>query len=72
MTKRREGPNRNKQTNYYFFDEYVGIGQDKKRIRFSLKTKILTKPNDINSRYLLLWAEWFFQDFISLKSLKFT
>ena len=39
MPERREGPTRNKQTGYYFFDEYVGIGQDKKRIRFSLKIR---------------------------------
>ena len=39
MPKRREGPTRSKQTGYYRFDEYVGLGRDKRRIRFSLKTR---------------------------------
>ena len=39
MPKRREGPRRDKKTGFYYFDEYVGLGQDKKRIRFSLKTR---------------------------------
>jgi len=39
MPKRREGPRRDKKTGFYYFDEYVGLGQDKQRIRFSLKTK---------------------------------
>jgi len=30
MPRRREGPTRNKQTGYYFFDEYVGIEKDKR------------------------------------------
>lgn len=39
MPKRREGPRKDKKTGFYYFDEYVGLGQDKNRIRFSLKTK---------------------------------
>jgi integrase/recombinase XerD len=39
MPKRREGPRRDKKTDFYYFDEYVGLGDDKKRIRFSLKTR---------------------------------
>jgi integrase len=39
MPKRREGPRRDKKTNFYYFDEYVGLGDDKQRIRFSLKTR---------------------------------
>jgi len=39
MPKRREGPRRDKKTGFYYFDEYVGLGDDKKRIRFSLKTR---------------------------------
>lgn len=39
MPHRREGPRRDKKTGFYYFDEYVGLGQDKQRIRFSLKTK---------------------------------
>jgi len=39
MPKRREGPRRDKKTGFYYFDEYVGLGDDKQRIRFSLKTR---------------------------------
>ncbi len=39
MPKRQEGPRRDKKTGFYYFDEYVGLGDDKQRIRFSLKTK---------------------------------
>ena len=39
MPRRREGPRRDKKTGFYYFDEYVGLGQDKERIRFSLKTR---------------------------------
>jgi len=39
MPKRREGPVKNKQTDYYFFDEYVGFPPDRKRVRISLRTK---------------------------------
>jgi len=39
MPRRREGPVKNKQTGYFFFDEYVGFPPDKKRIRISLRTK---------------------------------
>ena len=39
MPRRREGPTKNQQTGYYFFDEYVGFPPEKKRIRISLRTK---------------------------------
>ena len=38
MPKRREGPVLNKQTGYYFFDSYVGLGAERRRIRVSLHT----------------------------------
>lgn len=37
MPKRREGPVKNAQTGYYFFDSCVGNGPDRRRIRFFLK-----------------------------------
>ncbi len=39
MPQRREGPALNKQTGYYFFDSYVGLGADRRRIRLSLHTR---------------------------------
>jgi hypothetical protein len=41
MLRRREAPVKNAQTGYYFFDSYVGIGPDRRRIRFSLHTQDL-------------------------------
>ena len=43
MPKRREGPVKNAQIGYYFFDNYVGIGPDRLRVRFSLHTQDLAK-----------------------------
>ena len=37
--KRREGPTRNQQTGYFYFDQFVGVGQDSRRVRVSLHTK---------------------------------
>lgn len=60
MPRRREGPTRNKQTGYYFFDEYVGIGDDKKRIRFSLKTKDPEKARwRWEQHYRKVWSEYY-------------
>lgn len=39
MPRHREGPIKNKQTGYYFFDQYVGFPREKKRVRVSLGTK---------------------------------
>jgi len=33
MPRRREGSVRNKQTGYYFFDSYVGLGPDRQSVR---------------------------------------
>jgi len=60
MPRRREGPTRNKQTSYYFFDEYVGIGKDKKRIRFSLKTQDPLKAQwRWEQHYRKVWSEYY-------------
>ena len=39
MPRRREGPTLNKQTGYYFFDEYIGFPPHNERVRFSLRTQ---------------------------------
>ena len=39
MPRRREGPVKNKQTGYYFFDEYGSFPPNKKRIWVSLRTQ---------------------------------
>ena len=43
MPRRREGPIRDKRTQYFYFDEAVGFGEDKRRVRFSLRTQDLAK-----------------------------
>ena len=42
-SRRREGPVKNVQTGSYVFDNYVGIGSDRRRIRVSLHTQDLAK-----------------------------
>jgi len=39
MPRRREGPHRDKKTSHFYFDESVGFGPDKRRVRFSLRTQ---------------------------------
>jgi integrase len=39
MPRHREGPTKNQQTGYYYFDQYVGLGPDRRRLRISLGTK---------------------------------
>jgi integrase len=60
MPKHREGPRKAKKTGFYYFDEYVGLGQDKKRTRFSLKTK---NPNKARWRweqeYRKHWSKYY-------------
>ncbi|MBN2251478.1 MAG: site-specific integrase [Candidatus Altiarchaeota archaeon] len=52
MPRHREGPVRNVQTGYYFFDSYIGLGPDRQRVRFSLHTK------DPGRAQLLFEQEW--------------
>ena len=60
MPKRREGPVKNKQTGYYFFDQYVGFHPDKKRIRISLRTKDPEKAQWLWEReYRKQWREYY-------------
>lgn len=60
MPRRREGPVKNKQTGYYFFDSYVGLGPDRKRIRFSLHTKDPGRAQFLfEQEWKRLWAEYY-------------
>lgn len=58
MPKRHEGPVKNAQTGYYFFDNYVGIGADRRRVRLSLHTQDLAKAQWLwEQEYKRLWSE---------------
>jgi integrase len=60
MPRRREGPTKLKQTGYYFFDEYVGFPPDRKRIRYSLKTKDPLKSKFLwEQEYRKRWSSYY-------------
>lgn len=60
MPKRREGPTSNKQTGYYFFDEYIGFPPNKHRVRFSLRTKDPLKAKWLwEKEYRRKWSEYY-------------
>lgn len=60
MPKRREGPVKNKQTSYYFFDEYIGFKPDKKRIRVTLRTRDPEKAQWLwEKEYRKRWSEYY-------------
>jgi len=60
MPKRHEGPSRNKQTQYYFFDQVVGFGKDRRRIRYSLKTKDPEKARWLwEQEYTRQWSKYY-------------
>ena len=60
MPKRREGPTKNKQTGYYFFDNFIGFPPDKKRIRVSLRTKDPEKAQWLWEReYRRQWRKYY-------------
>lgn len=64
MPKRKEGPSRNKQTQYYFFDQVVGLGKDRRRIRYSLKTKDPEKAQWLWEReYKKKWSKYYAKSF---------
>lgn len=57
MPKHREGPVRHKQTGYYFFDEYVGIGGDSRaNLQTSLRNTALLHPSPEVSPVRALWG----------------
>ncbi len=58
MPRRREGPVLSAQTGYYFFDSYVGIGPDRRRIRISLHTQDLAKAQWLwEQEFKKLWSD---------------
>ncbi|MCK4817372.1 tyrosine-type recombinase/integrase, partial [bacterium] len=60
MPKCCEGPTKNKQTDYYYFDQIVGIGKEKKRYRYSLKTKDPEKAHWLwEQEYRKRWSEYY-------------
>lgn len=60
MPRRREGPVKNKQTGYYFFDSYIGLGPDRRRVRFSLHTKDPGRAQFLfEQEWKRLWAEYY-------------
>ena len=60
MPKRKEGPTRSKATNYYYFDEVVGIGKDRRRFRYSLKTADPEKAHWLwEQEYRRKWSEYY-------------
>jgi len=60
MPRRREGPTKNKATEYFFFDEYIGFPPDKKRIRISLRTKDPAKAQWLwEQEYKKQWSEYY-------------
>ena len=60
MPKRREGPVKNKQTDYYFFDEYVGFPPERKRVRISLRTKDPLKAHWLwEQEYKKQWSAYY-------------
>ena len=60
MPRRREGPVRNRQTDYWFFDSYIGFAPNKHRVRFSLRTKDPLKAEWLwEQEYKRLWSEYY-------------
>lgn len=60
MPKRREGPTRNKATGYFFLDLFVGFGKEKKRIRYSLRTKDPEKAQWLwEQEYRKQWSKYY-------------
>ena len=60
MPRRREGPVKNKQTGYFFFDEFIGFKPDKKRARISLRTKDPNKAQWLwEQEYKKQWQSYY-------------
>jgi len=60
MPKRREGPTKNKQTNYYYFDEFVDFPPERKRIRISLRTKNPARAQWLwEQEYKKQWSKYY-------------
>jgi len=60
MPHRSEGPVLNKQTGYYFFDQYIGFPPNRQRVRLSLRTRDKARALMLFEReYKRLWAEYY-------------
>ena len=60
MPKRREGPAKSRSTGYYYFDQFIGFAPNKKRVRFSLRTKDPLKAQWLwEQEYKRLWSEYY-------------
>jgi hypothetical protein len=58
--KRREGPVKSSQTGYYFFDQYIGIGDSAKRVRVSLHTKDPARARFLwEQEYRRQWSKYY-------------
>ena len=60
MPRRREGPVLNKQTSYWFFDQRIGFPPNRRRVRFSLRTKDRARALVLFEReYKKIWGEYY-------------
>jgi integrase len=60
MPRRSEGPVLNKQTSYYFLDQKIGFPPNRRRVRFSLRTKDKARALLLFEReYKRLWNEYY-------------
>lgn len=60
MPKRKEGPTYSKQTGFYYFDEHIGFGHDRHRVRFSLKTQDPEKARLLwEMEYRKSWRQYY-------------
>jgi integrase len=60
MPRRREGPTLNRQTGYWFFDNRVGFPPNRRRIRFSLRTKDRARAQFLwEKEWKKRWGEYY-------------
>ena len=58
--KRREGPALSRKSGTYFFDEIIGLGSDRRRVRISLRTKDPEKARWLWEReYRKQWKQYY-------------
>jgi len=60
MPRRRDGPTFNRQTGYWFFDNRVGFPPDRRRVRFSLRTKDRARAQFLwEKEWKKRWGEYY-------------
>lgn len=60
MPRHREGPVRNKQTGFYFFDSYFGLGPDRERVWSSHYAKCPSRAQFLfEHEWEPLWAKYY-------------